>query len=296
MCEYKIHYPLKCCTFYESQTSELHDACRYLVAQTCSSLQQGLPGVFINNQPTDLWRNGLFGWRIWVAVPSQWAFLTWWRRWYTFWSRWRTSPSFHITAVIIHHMWGITLSQNAAFGCCLKYRFIMNLMQNCKVKATGSHKQRTPKRKTSPQHLCDKYSIYVATGGHSEFINWWFSKPCQPLWFKMHSCPYIVGDLPSGHCCHINACFWTFSSLKVCHCSLEIPRSPGSGLTLTEWMRVSGKEDQDWNQWDSYTHLSAALQIQNEMDVCGHEWKPTNICLISTSHILSMSAEPNKIV
>lgn len=116
-----------------------------------------------------------------------------------------------------------------------------------------------------------KNSIYVATGGHSEFINWWYSKPCQPLWFKMHSCPYIVRDLPSGHCCHINACFWTFSSLKVCRCSLEIPRSPGSGLTLTEWTRVSGKEDQDWNQWDSYTHLSAALQIQNELE-CTWAW------------------------
>lgn len=36
----------------------------YLIAQTGRTLQQGLPSVFIDNQSSNLWGNGFFGWRL----------------------------------------------------------------------------------------------------------------------------------------------------------------------------------------------------------------------------------------
>lgn len=53
----------------------------YLITQACSALQQGLTGVFIHNQPTDLWGNGSFGRRLWTAASPWWAFLIGWGWW-----------------------------------------------------------------------------------------------------------------------------------------------------------------------------------------------------------------------
>lgn len=96
----------------------------YLIAQTGSTLQQGLPSIFIDNQSSNLWRNGSFGRRLWTTVSSRWAFLIVWGGWQTFWSGWRAIWSFYIGTIIIQSKWGDTLAQAAAFGLNLKCRFI----------------------------------------------------------------------------------------------------------------------------------------------------------------------------
>lgn len=48
----------------------------YLIAQPRGSLQQGLPGVLVDDQPPDLWGDGLFGWRLRIAASSRRASLT----------------------------------------------------------------------------------------------------------------------------------------------------------------------------------------------------------------------------
>lgn len=155
----------------------------YLIAQACSTLQQSLPSILIDNEPTNLWRNGSFRGRLWAAASSRWAFLIGWRRRQTFWSGWGALCSFYISAIIIQGKWGTTLAQAAALGLNLEYRFITglcemeSLVMHRQVKAMGPTYQGPEQYKTSCHHKCDKHSIYLATGGHCKLIYSWHIVP-----------------------------------------------------------------------------------------------------------------------
>lgn len=93
----------------------------YLIAQPRGALQQGLPGVLVDDQPPDLWGDGLFGWRLRIAASSRRAPLTGERWRQTFGSGRGAGRPFHITLIVQSNR-GASLTQTAALAR-LKYRF-----------------------------------------------------------------------------------------------------------------------------------------------------------------------------